>query len=72
VFSTRVGDPATAGCLTGNDDGGPGTCGLLTAFVVPANSSRFIVSSLFSTFSTLPVDYQLNVAGAGVFTVNPL
>ena len=73
VFSARVGDPATAGCLTGNDDGGPGTCGLVSSITVPANSSRFIVSSTFGEQTpAFDIAYQMNFSGVGVFNVNAL
>jgi hypothetical protein len=71
AFSQQV-DPLdpTASCLTGNDDGGPGTCGLLTR-TLAAGATEIIVVSTFGD-NPPPFDYQLNAVGTGSFTLDPL
>jgi hypothetical protein len=58
-----------SGCIDGNDDGGPGTCGQLVDIELPASGSVTAVVSTYSSAPRLPIAYQLNVIGFGRFTV---
>jgi len=57
------------GYFWGNDDSGPGTCGILTRTLAPG-ASEIVVVSTFGEPAAF--DYQLNAIGSGSFALDPL
>lgn len=62
----------TTGCLAGDDEAGPGACGLLSRTLAPGATEVIVVSTFSSSSVSSPTEYQLNVEGVGTFELAQL